>query len=69
MGNIDSIYDAREKMIGTHQRKVAENSPTDGKSRASRKSKMARRKTIVNPQGSEGNFNNSIDMTVLSENN
>jgi len=48
MGNIDSIYDAREKMIGIHQRRVAENSPTDGKSRASRKSKL-RRKTIVNP--------------------
>jgi hypothetical protein len=47
MASIDPTYDARKMMIDTHQRKAAENSPTDGKSRASRKSKIARRKTIV----------------------
>ena len=56
-------------MVATTNKRIAENSPVDGKSKASRKSKLARRKTIAMPKGSEGEFNNSIDMTVLSENN
>ena len=56
-------------MVATTNKRIAENSPLDGKSKASRKSKLARRKTIAMARGSEGEFNNSVDMTVLSENN